>query len=64
MKYSLGPRGPKGLNGVCPGKNSRGSGGRSRFPGGTPGGYSLKPSGGRIIGPNGGSGRGPKGPQS
>lgn len=60
MKYSLGPRGPGGLNGVCPGTNSRGSKSRSCFPGGTPGAYSLKPTGGRIPGPNGGSGRGPK----
>lgn len=65
IKYSLGPRGPKGLKGACPGKNSRGSRGRSRFPGGIPGAYSLKPSGGRKTGPKGGgSGRGPKGPQS
>lgn len=51
MKYSLGPNDPKGLNGVGPGINSRGSKGISRFPGGTPGAYSLKPSGGRTPGP-------------
>lgn len=36
---------------MCPGKNSRGSRGRSRAPGVTPGAYSLKPSGGRKPGP-------------
>lgn len=53
IKYSLGPREPKGLKGACPGgKNSRGSRGGSRFPGGgTPGAYSLKPIGGRKPGP-------------
>lgn len=51
MKYSLGPGGPKGLKCACPGRNSRGARGRSRLPGGTPGGYSLKPSGRRTPGP-------------
>ena len=54
MKYSLGPKEPNGLSGVGPGKISQGSRGRSRFPGGTPGAYSLKPSGECTPGPNGG----------